>query len=64
MAMTLFIVVTYLSTFLQYALRVEATEAGLLLVPFMMTVVVVSTAAGALASRRDSYRMFRGSAPC
>lgn len=58
MAMSLFVAVTYLPTFFQYALRVDATEAGLLLVPFMVAVVAVSTTAGALASRWNRYRYF------
>jgi EmrB/QacA subfamily drug resistance transporter len=58
MAMTLFVAVTYLPTFFQYALRLDATRAGLLLVPFMLTVVAVSSVAGALASRWDRYRYF------
>ena len=58
MAMTLYVAVTYLPTFFQYALRVDATEAGLLLVPFMMAVVAVSSTAGTLASRWNRYRYF------
>lgn len=58
MAMTLFVAVTYLPTFFQYALRVDATQAGLILVPFMMTVVAASSVAGTLASRWNRYRYF------
>jgi predicted MFS family arabinose efflux permease len=56
--MTMFVAVTYLPTFFQYTLRVDPTEAGLLLVPFMMTMIAVSWTAGALASRWNRYRYF------
>jgi EmrB/QacA subfamily drug resistance transporter len=58
MAMTLFVAVTYLPTFFQYALRLNPTRAGLILMPFMLTVVAASSAAGTLASRWNMYRWF------
>jgi EmrB/QacA subfamily drug resistance transporter len=57
-AMSLFTAVTYLPLLYQYALSAGVSVSGLLLAPFMATVVVVSTVAGSLASRWDSYRFF------
>jgi EmrB/QacA subfamily drug resistance transporter len=57
-AMSLFTAVTFLPLFYQFVLAADATVSGLLLAPFMATVVVVSTTAGWLVGRWDTYRYF------
>ncbi len=57
-AMSLFSAITFLPLQLQIVQRIDIAESGLLLAPFMLAVVVLSSAAGALAGRWRSYRWF------
>ena len=58
MGIAMFGAIGYMPTYLQMVLGVDATQAGLLMIPMMGTMLVTSVTVGALVSKLGRYKAF------